>query len=190
MIFQLKFLYNLTQYSILIVQMGNLELFPEFLPIRSVTHLLYTSRILSCLTGHYHLKSRTITCHTSTQEFLIYVRELKVLSGFIPGLTFFLDDGDFCIIPLMADCKSNPSRCRKESSEGSRFLLHAVLALSVHHIAASTKDPKLVTEMLLHRSSAMHLYRLAMDDSGINLSLLDTMLIMMHVDVSTFMPYI
>jgi hypothetical protein len=110
-----------------------------------------------------------------------------VFPCFIPGLIFFLDDGNFCIIPLVADCQSNPFRCRKGSSEGSRFLLHAVLALSVHHIAASTKDPKLATEMLLHRSSAMHLYRMAMDDSSINLALLDTMLIMMHVDVSPFM---
>jgi hypothetical protein len=166
--------------------MRPLEQFPEFLPSRSVTRLQKITRIPYCLTGHYHLKSRTTTCHTNSQEFLICVSLLNVFSRFIPGLIFILDDGDFCIIPLMADCKSNPFRCRKGSSEGSRFLLHAVLALSVHHIAASTRDPKLVTEMLLHRSSAMHLYRMAMDDSSNNLALLDTMLIMMHVDVSPF----
>ena len=82
------------------------------------------------------------------------------------------------------DCSANPFRVRQESSQGSRFLLHAIMALSMQHLAKKSRDEALLTEMLAHRSTATQLYSEALSESN-TLSLLDTLLIMLNLDVST-----
>jgi hypothetical protein len=93
------------------------------------------------------------------------------------------DDQEFCIIPLTMDCTANPFRVRQECVQGSQYLLHAVLALSLQHLAKQSQDETLTKEMQVHRSTATHLYSEALSKSDA-LVLLDTLLILVNLDVS------
>ena len=93
------------------------------------------------------------------------------------------DDQEFCIIPLTMDCTANPFRVRQECVQGSQYLLHAVLALSLQHMAKQSQDETLTQEMQVHRSTATHLYSEALSKSDA-LVLLDTLLILVNLDVS------
>jgi Fungal specific transcription factor domain len=95
------------------------------------------------------------------------------------------DDKEFCIMPLTMDCIANPFRVRQESVKGSQYLLHAVLALSMQHLAKKNQDETLAQEMQVHRSTATHLYSEALSKSDA-LVLLDTLLILVNLDVSIY----
>lgn len=95
------------------------------------------------------------------------------------------DDEEFCIIPLTMDCRANPFRVRQESVQGSQCLLHAVLALSMQHLAKKSLNKALTQEMQVHRSTATHLYSEALSKSDA-LALLDTLLILVNLDVSVY----
>ncbi len=81
------------------------------------------------------------------------------------------------------DCTANPFRVRQETVQGSKYLLHAILALSMQHLAKKSHDETLAAEMQVHRSTATHLYSEALSKSAA-LALLDTLLILVNVDVS------
>jgi len=87
------------------------------------------------------------------------------------------------------DCTANPFRVRKECVQGSQYLLHAILALSMQHLAKQSQDKTLSLEMELHRSTATHLYSEALSKSD-GLVLLDTLLILVNLDVSIATPEI
>ena len=72
-------------------------------------------------------------------------------------------DQDFCIIPITRDIEVNPFRCRQETSSGSRFLLHAILALSMQHVSGLTIDHALAEESQRHKNTALQLFRGAVE---------------------------
>ena len=83
------------------------------------------------------------------------------------------------------DCTANPFRVRQECVQGSQYLLHAILALSMQHLAKKSQDEALAQEMQVHRSAATHLYSEALSKSDA-LVLLDTLLILVNLDVSVY----
>ena len=82
-------------------------------------------------------------------------------------------DREFCVLPLTMDCQSNPFRIRKESCEGSAFLLHAVMAISAQHLAKKNGDMFLATEAQNHQGTAMKLFSQALSRTSA-IHLLDT----------------
>jgi hypothetical protein len=94
-----------------------------------------------------------------------------------------LDDAEFCVLPLTIDCKTNPFRVTQETSQPSQFLLHAILAISMQHLAKKGHDETLTVEMFSHRSMATDLYSKALSKAD-PLTLLDTLLIFVYLDVS------
>ncbi|KAF4614307.1 hypothetical protein G7Y89_g15431 [Cudoniella acicularis] len=96
-------------------------------------------------------------------------------------------DRDLCIIPLTADCGLNPFRVRKETSSGSQFLLHAVLAHSLYHLTRQSDDALGSALLQRHRSTAFHLFCRALGDSSSTeqkVAFLDTALLLMCLDAS------
>lgn len=84
------------------------------------------------------------------------------------------------------DMKTNPFRCRKETSLGSPSLLHAILALSGHHNAKQLQRLSIDHEVVNHRDTAAALYRNALVSPQIysaGLHLLDTAIILFAFDV-------
>ena len=107
----------------------------------------------------------------------------------MPRLTGASDDKEFCIRPLTSDCTLNPFRCSEGTSRGSRFLLHAIMALSSHLMSTSPKDKAAVAKTLNHKSVAIQLYREALSRSETrNLALLDTLLILITLEVLVLYP--
>lgn len=100
---------------------------------------------------------------------------------FSPVLSLY--DEEFCVIPLTMDCTANPFRVRQECVQGSQYLLHAILALSMQHLAKKSQDEALAQEMQVHRSAATHLFSEALSKSDA-LVLLDTLLILVNLDVT------
>ena len=95
------------------------------------------------------------------------------------------DDQEFCTRPLTKDFAFNPFRCREETSDGTNFLFHAILALSSHHLARTQGDVHLKTESLNHKSTAIKLYSEALLQPDIqHLALLDTLLILITLEAA------
>lgn len=86
-------------------------------------------------------------------------------------------------MPLTRDCRINPFRAQTESFENCAFLLHAILALSSHHLAKMNKCDDLTIEMYHHRSTALHLFSHALSRPK-SLPLLDTLLILVNLEVN------
>ncbi|SLM34267.1 Zn(2)-C6 fungal-type DNA-binding domain [Lasallia pustulata] len=94
-------------------------------------------------------------------------------------------DQEFCVRPLTTDCTLNPFRCPKDTSRGSRFLLHAIMALSFQLMSTLGKDSDSVVRTLDHKYEAIHLYRGALSRSETrNLALLDTLLILITLEAA------
>lgn len=90
-------------------------------------------------------------------------------------------------MPLSGDIPSNPFRCRSHTSQGSRFLLHAILALSCYHTSRqSTAEGSLPSpDVTDHQNTATQLYRHELDNyhgpQGVRL--LDTTLVLFTLNV-------
>ena len=99
------------------------------------------------------------------------------------------DDREFCTLPITFDIIDNPFRCRRNTSRGSPFLLHAMLALSLQHLNhinnVSTDDP-IYTKALDHRQTSVSLFKAALGPPGSrsDIAFLDTALILCTLDVS------
>jgi hypothetical protein len=97
------------------------------------------------------------------------------------------DDQNICVIPLTSDCGLNPFRVRKESSSGSQFLLHAILATSFYHLTRNTNETPSSDLMERHRTTSFHLFSKALGDPSTRsqgIAFLDTALLLMYLDVS------
>jgi hypothetical protein len=106
---------------------------------------------------------------------------------FLLSKLMILDDQYICAIPLTVDCHLNPFRIRKETSIGSRHLLHAVLATSLYHLTRDSELTESSALMNTHRAESLHLYSRALSDPSYIyrcLTFLDTTLLLMCLDVS------
>ncbi|KAH6670754.1 fungal-specific transcription factor domain-containing protein [Halenospora varia] len=96
-------------------------------------------------------------------------------------------DRELCAIPLTADIGQNPFRVRKETSSGSQFLLHAILAHSLYHLTRQSDDNLGSGLLQRHRSTAVHLFSRALGNSPSSqqkVAFLDTALLLMCLDSS------
>ncbi|EXJ81576.1 hypothetical protein A1O1_07640 [Capronia coronata CBS 617.96] len=96
-------------------------------------------------------------------------------------------DRVFCIHPVTIDLEVNPFRCSKDTSLGSAHLLHAILALSVHHLGRITGEMHLSKEVITHKEMATELYKNALRGptvSSMGLALLDTAVILFALDAA------
>ena len=78
--------------------------------------------------------------------------------------------------------RANPFRYSSNADHESLFLVHAVMALSCHHI--DVHSPEKVFE---HRQTALHLFRQHLVPHSVaqcRYSLLDTVVILFSLDVS------
>ncbi|KAI2727352.1 transcriptional regulator family: Fungal Specific TF [Penicillium roqueforti] len=91
-------------------------------------------------------------------------------------------DEKFCVMPLTRDCRINPFRAQTGSLENYDFLLHAIVALSFHHLSKMNNTDDLILEMHHHRSTALHLFSHALSQPT-SLPLLDTLLILVSIEV-------
>lgn len=82
---------------------------------------------------------------------------------------------------------ANPFRCRIDTSYGSLYLLHAILALSIHHLSRQIGDTRMNTEVAGHKDTALQLYANALQSPqlhSLGLTLLDTAVILFALNVS------
>lgn len=93
-----------------------------------------------------------------------------------------LDDEEFCVVPLTRDCQANPFRVHTASLKQHPFLLHAILAISSHHLSKLNKCDITAMEMHNHRSTALHLFSQVLEQPN-PLPLLDTILILVNLEV-------
>ncbi|KAF4448046.1 fungal specific transcription factor domain-containing [Fusarium albosuccineum] len=87
----------------------------------------------------------------------------------------------FCVVPLSQDCPTNPFRVRTDFTESFTFLLHAVLAISSHHLAKMRNCSSLMDEMQKHWSTAIRLFSTALSHCNFS-PLLDTLLILINIE--------
>jgi hypothetical protein len=103
-------------------------------------------------------------------------------------LKIVIDDKEFCAVTMTSDFDINPFRCRRETSNGSLYLLHAMLATSCHYLDRSTlSDGRTAGNGFQHWKRAVRLYKDAVDSNPYGakaLTLLDTALILYTLDVS------
>ncbi|OCT51318.1 hypothetical protein CLCR_08181 [Cladophialophora carrionii] len=92
----------------------------------------------------------------------------------------------FCKYPITNDFGVNPYRYRPETTQGSRHLLHAILAITSHFRLRSPTQPTPPAEALDHKNTAMVLYQSALTKTDLynnGLSLLDTALALWQLEV-------
>ncbi|KAI5460158.1 fungal-specific transcription factor domain-containing protein [Mariannaea sp. PMI_226] len=87
----------------------------------------------------------------------------------------------FCVVPLSHDCRNNPFRIRMDFTESFTFLLHAVLAISSHHLAKTNNCSNLDEEMQKHWCTAIRLFSTALGHCNFQ-PLLDTLLILINIE--------
>lgn len=95
------------------------------------------------------------------------------------------DDTEFCVLPITSDTALNPFRCREPLSQGSRLLLHSILALCCRHLSQITGKPS--SEEREHRNQAFKLLENALQSDQLarrGLTLLDPLLVLFTLDVS------
>ncbi|EXJ80644.1 hypothetical protein A1O3_06928 [Capronia epimyces CBS 606.96] len=97
-------------------------------------------------------------------------------------------DREFCVLPLSRDIQSNPFRCRSQTSQGSQFLLHAILALSCYH---TTRQPTIEgtrpsADVVDHQNTAIQLYRKELENyhGAQGVRLLDTTLVLFTLNAT------
>jgi hypothetical protein len=90
-----------------------------------------------------------------------------------------LDNSEFCTIPLTFQLRINPFQYRPDLDPEPTFLVHAVMALSGHHVNSIST--------LNHRHTSLQLLRQnlnAFSDAETMYSVLDTIVILFSLDVS------
>ncbi|ETI22690.1 hypothetical protein G647_06766 [Cladophialophora carrionii CBS 160.54] len=98
-----------------------------------------------------------------------------------------LYDVQFCKYPITNDFGVNPYRYRPETTQGSRHLLHAILAITSHFRLRSPTQPTPPAEALAHKNTAMVLYQCALTKTDLynnGLSLLDTALALWQLEAT------
>lgn len=96
------------------------------------------------------------------------------------------DDRVFCAYPLTGDSETNPFRCRDDTSHGSSYLLHSILAISIHHLGRQIGDSGMDAESASHSETATQLYLDALKTPELHpdgLALLDSALILFALGV-------
>jgi hypothetical protein len=96
----------------------------------------------------------------------------------------FTDDSEFCVLPLTSDVSTNPFRCQRQTSQGSRLLYHAILALCCQHLKRLTGS--WCTEAQEHRCKTIQLLEGALQAENVSsdFHLLEPILILFTLDVS------
>ncbi|KAF7559741.1 hypothetical protein G7046_g4404 [Stylonectria norvegica] len=89
----------------------------------------------------------------------------------------------FCVMPISHDCPNNPFRMRMDFTESFTFLLHAILAISSHHLAKTSNCSSLIEEMQKHWGTAIKLFSTALGHCNF-LPLLDTLLILINIETT------
>lgn len=87
---------------------------------------------------------------------------------------------------MTSNYRLNSFRVRKETSSGSQFLLHAILATSFSHLARNLKETPSSDLMEKHRTTSFHLFSKALGDActrSQGVAFLDTALLLMYLDV-------
>lgn len=91
------------------------------------------------------------------------------------------------MLPLTRDIPGavNPFRCKSQTSQPSRLLFHAILALCCQHLERLEGNRS--SEAAEHRRKAVQLLECALKSSPV-LSLLDPILILFTLDASSSLP--
>lgn len=101
------------------------------------------------------------------------------------------DDQEFCVMPLTHDFEANPFRFDAETCRGSQLLWHSILALSYKHLHRETGAHS--SEAKMHKTKALQMLRDmegATQDTALEATFLDAVLILMTLDVSSMIPRI
>ncbi len=98
------------------------------------------------------------------------------------------DDNELCTLPLTFDFEANPFRCRKGSSQGSKHLLHALLAVSMQHVSRMNEIPAdhpISQQIAAYKSSAAELCTVSILEAPEKSKslVLDTVLVLFCLDV-------
>jgi len=102
-----------------------------------------------------------------------------------------VDDQEFCTYPITSDLNINPFRYRRETSRGSKHLLHAIIALACHHRKEYRIEKTPPAEFYQHKIQAVTLYKAALQTPEIqaqSLGALDTLLALWCIDVRRQRP--
>ncbi|KAL1876155.1 hypothetical protein Plec18167_005418 [Paecilomyces lecythidis] len=94
-----------------------------------------------------------------------------------------LYDTEFCVLPITSDTSLNPFRYSQETSNGSRLLFHAILAICCQHLNRITGN--WATEVEEHRVQAANLLNDALQQEQLarmGLALLDPILVIFTLD--------
>ncbi|KAJ9499511.1 hypothetical protein H2202_005094 [Exophiala xenobiotica] len=94
-------------------------------------------------------------------------------------------DQEFCTYPITSDLDINPFRYRRETSRGSKHLLHAIIALACHHRKEYRIDKTPPAEFYQHKNQAVTMYKAALQTPEIqaqSLGALDTLLALWCID--------
>ncbi|EXJ85836.1 hypothetical protein A1O1_06205 [Capronia coronata CBS 617.96] len=94
-------------------------------------------------------------------------------------------DQEFCTYPVTNDLDINPFRYRRETSRGSKHLLHAIIAIACHHQNSYSINSSPPAEFYQHKNQAAALYKAAVENPEIQaqgLEALDTLLALWCID--------
>ncbi|EXJ84971.1 hypothetical protein A1O3_05646 [Capronia epimyces CBS 606.96] len=94
-------------------------------------------------------------------------------------------DQEFCTYPVTNDLDINPFRYRRETSRGSKHLLHAIIAIACHHQNSYSINSDAPEEFYQHKNQAVALYKAANENPEIQaqgLEALDTLLALWCID--------
>ena len=95
------------------------------------------------------------------------------------------DNRELCVIPLSGECNdgfANPFRMDFNRLASNPYLLHAVMALTSHHLARQNSSEVITAKMHEHWSTSMQLFSAALMTSSA-LPLLDTIMVLMSYHV-------
>lgn len=141
---------------------------------------VWTLSPITTITTYGHRPAYSTTAsHIALSPFSTNVRvpTLSSVSRRRRRLTF-VDNQEFCKIPLTCDLQINPFQYRKGACAEPLFLVHAAMALAGHHVESRSTAH--------HRGTALQLLREGLDIPG-NLAdvyhMLDAIVILFSLDV-------
>ncbi|KAK5065227.1 hypothetical protein LTR84_001065 [Exophiala bonariae] len=100
-------------------------------------------------------------------------------------LTWYAEE--LCTVPLTSDFQENPLRCERVSLNGPKYLLHAVLAISMQHVYRANDqclDESVAQTIISYKNSATQLCQKALIDARgrLNTSVIDAILVLFTLD--------